>query len=176
MLGLGNTLGRQSTPLSSAPVGFDKTWNFDSDVEGWLASNMMHSFLPAFKPSNAEEKAGILRAQDTTTGNFPIVYVDLSGFTESGYDNTQPLYYRVEYSVVSSTSIVSIHSVIYGTGGSFTSHTDEATPDQWNIAEGKLDFSGGNDLFQIRFQTNPTTDTGDYAYINYVRVSHTDFR
>lgn len=176
MLGLGNTLGRQSTSLSSAPVGFDKTWSFDADVEGWVGSGVSIDFLSSFTPSGDTAKTGILRVQDTTTGSFPIVYVDLSAFTGIGYDNTQPLYYSVVYSVASTTSFVSIYSVTYGTGGSSVGHLSSAIPDQWNTASGALTTVGSNDLLQIRFQTSPTTTTGEYAHIDSVRVSHTDFR
>lgn len=177
MLGLGNTLSRQSTPLSSAPVGFDKTWSFDSDTESWAASGAVLDFLSSFTPSSATAKTGILRVQDTTTGAVnTVAYVDLSAFTGQGYDNTQTLYYSIVYSVVSGTSFTSIESVIYGTSGSSVSHFSTATPDQWNTASGALTTVGSNDFFQIKFQMNPVSSTGEYAYIDSVRVSHTDFR
>ena len=173
MLGLGTTLCKPSA-VSSAPAVLDKTFSFDSDVEGWVGSNMSVDFISSFTPSNATERTGILRVEDTTTGSFPIVYVDLSSL--SGYDSSKTLYYRVSYSVSSTTDFVSVHSVIYGTGGSSQGHLGSATLDEWSEVSGALTNSGPNNLFQIRFQTSPTTTTGEYAHIDFVRVSHEDFR
>ena len=175
MLGLGATLCKPyAVAVSSGSSAFDKTFSFDSDTEGWTSTNLSVDFISSFTPSNATERTGILRVEDTTTGNFPIVYVDLSSL--SGYDSSKTLYYSISYSVSSTTDFVSVHSVIYGTGGSSQGHLNSATLDEWSEVSGALANSGPNNLFQIRFQTSPTTTQGEYVHIDSVRVSHEDFR
>tara|TARA_R100001460_G_scaffold157_3_gene684 strand:+ start:104 stop:622 length:519 start_codon:yes stop_codon:yes gene_type:complete len=172
MLGLGTTLCKPSA--LSGPSVFDKTFSFDSDIEGWLGFNMSVDFISSFTPSNATERRGILRAEDTTTFSSPYVYIDLSSF--AGYDNSQPLYYSISYSVSSTTDIQSIKDVRWGSGGSNNSHFASATADEWSEASGALTTVGSNDFFFINFQTSPTSTTGEYVHIDSVRVSHEDFR
>jgi len=173
MLGLGTTLCKPSA-VSIGPSVFDKTFSFDSDIEGWLGFNMSVDFISSFTPSNATERTGILRAQDTTTFSNPYVYIDLSSF--AGYDNSQTLYYSISYSVSSTTDIQGIKDVRWGSGGSSSSHFGTATADEWSEASGQLNIAGGNDFLFINFTTVPTSTTGDYVHIDFVRLSHEDFR
>ena len=173
MLGLGTTLCKPPAVSGDPPV-LDRTFNFDSDVEGWTGLGTSVDFISSFTPSNATERTGILRVKDETSGSFAIAQVNLSSL--SGYDSSKPLYYRVSYSVSSTTDFVSVHSVIYGTGGSSQGHLNSATLDEWSEVSGELTNSGPNNLFQIRFQTSPTSTLNEYAHIDFVRVSHEDFR
>ena len=177
MLGLGNSLSGQSfsSTSSSASSVLDKTFSFDSDVEGWSGQNMSVDFISSFTPSNATERTGILRAEDTTSVfNNPYVFINLSSF--AGYDNSQSLYYSISYSVSSTTDIQGIGSVGWGAGGSSNSHFATATEDEWSEASGELTTVGSNDFFFINFTTVPPSSTGDYVHIDSVRVSHEDFR
>lgn len=181
MLGLGNSLGKQSTPLSSAPVGFDQIWSFDSDREGWLTDlNGSLSHQASYTPSSDSEKTGILVVTRTNNSNTTTLYFDLS--TLPDYDSTSALYYEIVYSIPSANPTGSTYTgfddVSYGLGGSSYTHSEtNSVFDQWVTVNGALATRGTNDLFFFSFSpASFTFVSGAKVFIDSIRVSHTDFR
>lgn len=168
-----DTAGSSGTP---PPTGLDKTWNFTSSTESWQTySGGVLTQLSSYTPSSDSTANGILKLTDGHPSVNPTMVFDLSTLT--GYDNTQPLYYRIVYSIPSGTDIQNIDDIIYGNGGSSDSYsTISLTKDTWVTVEGELLNSGSNDDFFIDFYFNPVSSQGDSVYFDSIRVSHTDFR
>jgi hypothetical protein len=179
MLGLGNTLSTQSTPLSSAPVGFDKTWSFDSDTEGWIGLNSsIISYSASHTPSSDVEKTGILVVTEANKSQDQGFVFDLSTLASENFDNTQAVYYQIVYSLPSTGEFTALDKVKYGSDGSFVDHTNETVFnwDSWVTVTGELLNSGSNDLFSVEFDPFASSNLGDKIYVDSVRISHTDFR
>ena len=182
MLGLGNSLGKQSTPLSSAPVGFDKTWSFDSDVEGWQANvNGTVAHQASYTPSSDTEKTGILTIERTNNSSESTLIFDLSALTD--YDSSSVLYYEITYSIPqnnpSSITYTGLNRVRYGATGFFDDYSavNPQTFDTWITVDGDLNPGGLDDTLYIGW--DPfffTFVSGAKVFIDSIRVSHTDFR
>jgi hypothetical protein len=168
-----DTAGSAGSP---PPAGFDHTWNFTSSTESWQTySGGVLSQLSSYTPSSDSAASGVLKLTDGHPSVNPTMVFDLS--TLSNYDNTQPLYYRIVFSIPSGSDVQNIDDIIYGNGGSSDSYvTETLTKDTWVTVEGELLNSGSNDDFFIDFYFNPTSSQGDSIYFDSIRVSHTDFR
>lgn len=173
MLGLGNSLGKQSTPLSSAPVGFDKTFSFDSDLEGWAVYTGVGTHIASYTPSSDSEKTGIVQMASNGTSFSPSISLDFS--TLSDFDNSLPLYYSIVFSVSSSSDFTGIRQVLYGTGGSTSSHS-AATSDEWVEITGALASVGSSDDIVVYTGPSSGVTVGHVMHIDSMRFSHTDFR
>lgn len=182
MLGLGNTLSTQSTPLSSAPVGFDKTWNFDSDTESWTANNANLSYQASYTPPSDTEKTGILVIERTNTSFETALTFVLSALPD--YDSSSVLYYEIVYSIPqinpSGTTYTGLDRVTYGGGGAYDSYfaTHNQIFNTWITLNGDLSPPAGTgDALIITWDpTTFTFVTGAKIFIDSIRVSHTDFR
>lgn len=182
MLGLGNTLGRQSTPLSSAPAGFDKTWSFDSDTESWGVANASLSYQASYTPSSDTEKTGILVVERTNTSFETVLTFDLSSLPD--YDSSSVLYYEIVYSIPqvnpSATTYTGLNRVIYGGGGNYDDYTgiNSQTFNTWITVNGDLNPPAGTgDSIIITWDPSSFTFVaGAKIFIDSIRVSHTDFR
>lgn len=180
MLGLGNSLGKQSTPLSSAPVGFDKTWSFDSDVEGWQASgNGTVAHQASYTPSSDTEKTGILTIERTDNSSVSTLIFDLSTLT--GYDSSSVLYYNMVYSIPQNnptdTTFTGLGRVRNGATGDFNTHLIVShTFNRWITVNGELDPGGTNDILYITWDPSSFAFvSGAKVFIDSIRVSHTNF-
>ena len=180
MLGLGNSLGKQSTPLSSAPVGFDKTWSFDSDVEGWQASgNGTVAHQASYTPSSDTEKTGIFTIERTDNSSISTLIFDLSTLT--GYDSSSVLYYNIVYSIPQNnptdTTFTGLDKVRNGATGDFDDYLVAShTFNRWNDVYGSLNPGGTNDILYITWDPPSFAFvSGAKVFIDSIRVSHTNF-
>ena len=175
MLGLGNTLGRQSTPLSSAPVGFDKTFSFASDTEDWQIFNGSLSRAAYHDPTSDIAKQGVLVVTDGSGAVTCSISLDFSTLTD--FDNTQALYYEIVFSVPTLGDFTGVQKVLYGPGGSQVSHTSPIpTENVWTTINGELTTAGSSDEIVIFFTPTSSVASGSKIYIDSMRFSHTDFR
>jgi len=187
MLGLGNSLGKASSNItpgsggSPPPLGFDKTWSFDENTEGWLTSiNGALSHQASYTPLSDSEKTGILVVTRTNNSFSTTLYFDLS--TLPDYDSTSALYYEIVYSIPSANptgiTYTGFDDVFYGAGGDTYSHNETTFIfDEWVTVNGALATRGSNDNFFFDF--NPAAFnfvSGAKVFIDSIRVSHTDFR
>lgn len=188
MLGLGNTLSKTSNSVipgagsvtpgaggSPPPVGFDKTWNFDSDTEAWQIFNGSLSWGSYHDPTSDIAKQGILVVTDGSGTITCSISLDFSTLTD--FDNTQALYYEIVFSVPTLGDFTGIQKVLYGSGGSEVSHTfPTPTENVWTTINGELTTAGSSDEIVIFFTPTSGVAFGSKIYIDSMRFSHTDFR
>jgi len=186
MLGLGKTINNLSFVGGSAALAsLDKTFSFDSDLEGWsrgvFAPNANVSHQASYTPSNDSEKTGILVIQRENNNNQSFINFDLSSL--SGYDSSLVLYYELVYSIPqanpSGITYTGLDKVQNGSGGSFDDYTsvNSQTFNTWITVSGDLDAGGIDDLMYIKFDPGSFTFvSGAKIFIDSIRVSHTDFR
>jgi len=185
MLGLGNSISNSSFIEASSSSLFDKTFSFDSNVEGWsrgdFVQNAAVSQQASHTPSNDSEKTGILVIQRENNNNRSYINLDLSSL--SGYDSSSVLYYELVYSIPqanpSGITYTGLDEVQNGTSGSSDdySNVNSQTFNTWITVNGDLDAGGNDDIMKISF--DPSTFTfvsGAKIFIDSIRVSHTDFR
>ena len=182
MLGLGNTLSTQSTPLSSAPVGFDKTWNFDSDTESWTANNANLSYQASYTPPSDTEKTGILVIERTNASFETSLSFVLNALPD--YDSSSVLYYEIVYSIPqinpSGITYTGLNRVWYGGGGNYDDYTgiNSQTFNTWITVNGDLSPpAGAGDALILTWDPSSFIYVaGAKIFIDSIRVSHTDFR
>tara|TARA_R110002072_G_scaffold22204_6_gene77751 strand:- start:1367 stop:1924 length:558 start_codon:yes stop_codon:yes gene_type:complete len=185
MLGLGNSISNSSFIEASSSSSFDKTFSFDSNVEGWsrgdFAQNAVVSQQASHTPSNDSEKTGILVIQRENNSNKTYIDLDLSSL--SGYDSSSVLYYELVYSIPSANpsgiTYTGLDKVQNGSNGSSDDYTavNPLTFNTWITVNGDLDAGGVDDLLSISFDPfSFTFVSGAKIFIDRIRVSHTDFR
>jgi hypothetical protein len=178
MLGLGKGLGKQDssslpgTGGSPAP-SLLKHFTFDSDTESWGVFNGTIAWLFSHTPSSDTQKTGILSVTDGSGSITCSISFDFAGFT--GYDNTQPMYYEIVFSVPTLGDFTGIQKVLYGAGGSEVTHSS-ATQNEWTTINGALASSGTSDEIVIFFTPTSGVAGGSKLYIDSIKFSHTDFR
>lgn len=178
MLGLGKGLGKQAsisvpgTGGSPAP-SLLKHFTFDSNTEGWSVFNGTVAWLPFHTPSSDTQKTGILEVTDGSGSITCSISFDFNGF--AGYDNTQPMYYEIVFSVPTAGDFTGIQKVLYGAGGSEVSH-GVVTQNIWTTIDGELASSGTSDEIVVFFTPTSGVALGSKLYIDSIKFSHTDFR
>ena len=188
MLGLGNSLGKTSSNItpgaggSPPPLGLDKTWSFDSDVEGWQASgNGTVAYQASYTPSSDTEKTGILTIERTNNSSESTLIFDLSALTD--YDSSSVLYYEITYSIPqnnpSSITYTGLNRVRYGATGFYDDYSavNSQTFNTWITVDGDLNPGGLDDTLYISWDPSSFIFvSGAKVFIDSIRVSHTDFR
>ena len=185
MLGLGTLINRAGFVGGGASSSFDKTFSFDSNVEGWTRTefgpNANVSHQASYTPSNDSEKTGILVIQRENNGNQSRISFDLSSL--SGYNSSSVLYYELVYSIPqanpSGTTYTGLDKVLNGNGGSSDDYSavNSQTFNTWITVNGDLDAGGSDDIMIISFDPSSFTFvSGAKVFIDSIRVSHTDFR
>ena len=185
MLGLGTGVNKGGFVGGGGSSSFDKTFSFDSNVEGWsrgdFVQNAAISQQASYTPSNDSEKTGILVIQRENNSNKTYIDLDLSSL--SGYDSSSVLYYELVYSIPQSNpsgiTYTGLDKVQNGSAGSSDDYTavNSQTFNTWITVNGDLDAGGNDDIMYITF--DPTTFTfvsGAKIFIDSIRISHTDFR
>jgi len=175
MLGLGKALGKQAS--SSLPGTGDssllKHFTFDSDTESWNAFNGTIAWTESHTPSSDTQKTGILSVTDGSATITCTISFDFDGFI--GYDNTQPMYYEIVFSIPTLGDFTGIQKVLYGADGSEETH-GVVTQDEWVTINGELASSGTSDEIVIYFTPTSGVASGSKLYIDSIKFSHTDFR
>ena len=160
---------------SPGPSGDEQTWSFSSDAEGWSIFNGSLSILSSHTPSSDTSKSGILEVTDSSSSITCSISLDFSTLT--WFDNTQPLYYEIVFSVPSAGDFTGVQKVLYGNGGSEVFHTSPApTQDVWTTINGELTTVGSSDEIVIFFTPTTSVSNTSKIYIDSIKFSHTDFR